>query len=320
MNRLYFVASRFCAPRPSTPDHPSCSRLNRDQAPFPEGGNHQLLASQGIDTVLEIGVQRIALQVHNTSNSPRDFGSLSAAELNSSLTLNVIARSRVIRIADGTELYASVHASDDHTRALTLTEWAANDAQALRDALGQFTQTLAIEVVVQMFDALPAVGAVGACTLGDPAPQNFLTPLDAPSISRVRLNTRVSDADAAAHNRLPLGGLRPWPLSNVTDDCGRRHGERITLHSTEHWCRGSWQLSHVLASVIEPEVCLQRQGVWSAMAFPFSLSSTAARHRRQVRHPHLLVCTTNAGRTDPCPFFLRGSRPLHVVRRCRRRC
>lgn len=84
----------------------------------------------------------------------------------------------MIRVGDGTELYASVHASDDQTRARTLSEWAANDAQALRGALDQFMQTLATEAVEQMFDAVPAFGAVGACALGAPARQKFLTPLD----------------------------------------------------------------------------------------------------------------------------------------------
>ncbi len=124
--------------------------LPSDLGPTPtsEGGGYRHLASQGIDTVLEIGVQRIALQASGRSTAG-SLWSLSAAGLNPSLRLVVSARTRVIKVADGAELYA--HAGDHQGSERTFTEWAANDAQAFREGLDQLMQNLAAEIVAQVF-------------------------------------------------------------------------------------------------------------------------------------------------------------------------
>ncbi len=123
-----------------------------DLAPTPpsEGGSYQPLASQGIDTVLEIGVQRIALQSSRGSTAG-SLWSLSAAGLNPSLRLVVTARTRVVKVADGAELY--LHTGEHQGSELTFTKWAANNAQAFREGQDQLMQNLAAEIVAQVFGA-----------------------------------------------------------------------------------------------------------------------------------------------------------------------
>jgi hypothetical protein len=132
-----------------------------------EGGSYQPLASQGIDTVLEIGVQRVALQASRSSTSQTgSLWSLSAAGLNPSLRIVVTARTRVVKVADGAELYART--GEHQGNELTFTEWAANDAQAFREGLDQLMPNLAAEIVAQVFGvAAPAETNPAASTESD---------------------------------------------------------------------------------------------------------------------------------------------------------
>ena len=108
------------------------------------------LTAHGIDTVIEITLQRLAL--HPPTGGPLLKGSLwsiSPTELNPYLTLTVTARTRVLKTSDGTELYGR---TGDHSgRGATFTEWGANDAQLLRDGLDQLLREMAGEIVSQVF-------------------------------------------------------------------------------------------------------------------------------------------------------------------------
>lgn len=74
------------------------------------------LAGKGFDTVLEVSVQRIALEARDTGRDPP-------------LALVLDARSRLIRLGDGTTVYENTyrHSSDP----LRFAEWAADNAALL---------------------------------------------------------------------------------------------------------------------------------------------------------------------------------------------
>ena len=121
-----------------------------DQGPSqpPETSNYRTLVGQGIDAVLELTVQQIALRPHGGSGSGSVW-SLSAADLNPWLALIATTRTRVLKVADGTELYR--YTVERREKGATFTEWGANDAQMLRDALERLPQDLAAEIMTQVF-------------------------------------------------------------------------------------------------------------------------------------------------------------------------
>ena len=113
------------------------------------------LAGRGIDTVIEITFQRLALQSHSSGRVGGDnIWRISAGELNPYLTLVVTARTRVLKTAGGTELYG--HTRDYFGKGATFTDWGANDAQFLRESLEQLLREMAGAIVTQVFGvALP---------------------------------------------------------------------------------------------------------------------------------------------------------------------
>jgi len=135
--------------------------LVSDQAPIKpsEPSHYRHLADQGIDTVLEITVQQIALR-HPPPPPPRltlrhhgiaGDGDLSiiGTGYKPALLLVVTTRRRVVRTADGTILYD--YTGDHSGRTATFTDWGANDAQLLRDGLAQLSREIAGEIVSQVF-------------------------------------------------------------------------------------------------------------------------------------------------------------------------
>ena len=113
-----------------------------------EAPRYRHLAAQGIDTVLEIAVRRIALRPQRATGGRSLLGS-SATGFNPHLTLVVTTQRRVVRTADGTVLY---NYAGEHTgRTAPFTDWGANDAQLLRDGLAQLFREIAGEIVSQVF-------------------------------------------------------------------------------------------------------------------------------------------------------------------------
>jgi hypothetical protein len=132
---------------PATPDATGC---------YPH------LTSHGIDTVLEVTVQRMALEPFGRRfNASGNLWRISEYELNPVLYLAATTRTRVIKTADDTVLFV---ATIQHSgRGAAFTEWATNDAQLLRDELDQLLPRLAAEIVAQVFgEAVP--------TASEPAP------------------------------------------------------------------------------------------------------------------------------------------------------
>lgn len=105
------------------------------------------LTAHGVDTVIEITLQRLALQAPRSGDG--SLWRIRAADLNPYLTLAVTARTRVLRIADDTVLYD--HAGERTGRGATFPDWGANDAQLLRDGLEQLLRQMAADIVVQVF-------------------------------------------------------------------------------------------------------------------------------------------------------------------------
>lgn len=100
-----------------------------EEVPYPS------LASEGIDTVLEVSVPSLGLAGEWTVNPP--------------LTLVLAVRSRLIRVADGTVLDA--HALAYRSEQRVLSEWGANNAQPFHDALDRAYQSLAEKIVEDLF-------------------------------------------------------------------------------------------------------------------------------------------------------------------------
>ncbi len=86
---------------------------------------------EGVDTVLELAVQEFSLRGDGQINPPF------------SLILGV--RTRVIRAADGTQIHEEMF--EAKSQKLKFVEWAANNAQPLRDELDRAALALARDIV-----------------------------------------------------------------------------------------------------------------------------------------------------------------------------
>ncbi len=87
------------------------------------------LARKGIDTVLEVTVQRLDVSMGNA--------------------FVLTARARLIRLADREELYANTHTFDIGSRSVS--EWTADGGDNLRAALVSGYEALAVEIANELF-------------------------------------------------------------------------------------------------------------------------------------------------------------------------
>lgn len=111
--------------------------LLKDQGPVTSGEaiNYRPLATQGIDTVLELRMESIGLDGEWAVDPP--------------LAILMDVRTRLIRLEDGVLLY---HYTFPYRSGVHLfTKWAAHDAQLFREGLDSGYQTLAREVVEELF-------------------------------------------------------------------------------------------------------------------------------------------------------------------------
>jgi hypothetical protein len=152
-----------------------------ERLPTAEPGTYRHVTPLGIDTVLELTVHRVALE--HRHRATKSVWSVSATDLNPSLPLVVTARTRVVKTADGTELYA--YTREWTGRVASFTEWAANDAEQLREALGQLLPDIARDVVAQVFGvSIPPASASEAPAT--PNPNQELEPEAPPSPSEAK--------------------------------------------------------------------------------------------------------------------------------------
>ena len=102
--------------------------LIQDQAPYSS------LADKGIDTVLEISVERL---------------DLAGSGLNPKLPLVINVRARLVRVQDETNLYSDKWTYSGYGQKFT--EWAADNAKQFREEVDRACQSLAEQIVKQLF-------------------------------------------------------------------------------------------------------------------------------------------------------------------------
>lgn len=113
------------------------------------------LTAEGIDTVVEVSVPKIGLVGKGSIHPP--------------LRLLMTARARVIRTADGAELYAETfeyHGDDQYK----FVEWGAEEGKVFRQALDEGIYGLASDIARALFPPgaeAPAVQSTEAATIGD---------------------------------------------------------------------------------------------------------------------------------------------------------
>jgi len=102
--------------------------------------DYKALASTSIDTVLQVSVPQLGLAGESGINPP--------------IKLFMTARARLVRTADGVEMYAEKfdYRSDGTSKFL---EWAADEAQMFRQEIERGTRTLAEDIVRLVFPAEP---------------------------------------------------------------------------------------------------------------------------------------------------------------------
>ena len=107
------------------------------QEPFASDApvGYRALASEGIDTVLEVSVRQLGLAGAWTPNPL--------------LAVVLTVRTRLMRVADGTDLYVSTVEYQSPPR--TFIEWAASNAQPFRDELERAYAILAEKIVEEVF-------------------------------------------------------------------------------------------------------------------------------------------------------------------------
>jgi hypothetical protein len=106
------------------------------------------MTSRGIDTVVELGIQSIRLELSNGS-TVGVIGALNPAESDPRLTLTVSARARVVSAVDGSEL--SLHTARYRGGVRRYTDWVANNALDVRKELDRASQGLAADIVARLF-------------------------------------------------------------------------------------------------------------------------------------------------------------------------
>jgi len=119
-----------------------------EHGPTAPGGavEYSFVASQGVDTVLEIGVEKLGLP---------------GGGINPPLSLIMNAHARLVRATDGMELHARTWIYRSGTRKFV--EWAADNAQPLHEELERAYQSLAEQVVDELFllYLIPPISSVG---------------------------------------------------------------------------------------------------------------------------------------------------------------
>jgi len=117
------------------------------EAPSPtaldEEASYRSLASEGIDTILEISVPIVGLGGEPGINPP--------------LAVVMTAHTRLVRVGDIAPIYEATF--QYRASARTFTEWAVNNAQPFRDGLDHAYQSLAEKIVEELFLLYLPMGA-----------------------------------------------------------------------------------------------------------------------------------------------------------------
>src|SRR5882724_10113595 len=191
--------------------------------------DYQALASTGIDTVLEVSVPRVGLA--------GQFG------INPPVSLFMTARARLVRTADGAEMYAEKF---DYRGggASKFLEWAADDSQLFREEVARGTRSLADDIVQLLFPAMPSRDSVPTEPSAEPPTASAASSGSgavAPPSSDV--STPTYEMVVANNSSDPKGfNLRTWLPGNWIGSGG---GYELTIRSNLTWeytstVRGQW--------------------------------------------------------------------------------
>jgi hypothetical protein len=132
-------------------------RVRLATSALPDGGktDYAALAAEGVDTVLEVQLER--LQLKRTSTGSSSYGpSVISIEglINAPLQLTVAARVRVMRTADGAVLYKT--AFDRRMGLEKFTDWGRENASRFREERDRALESLAEEIARDIFGVEPA--------------------------------------------------------------------------------------------------------------------------------------------------------------------
>lgn len=134
-------------------------RTGRPFVPLAEQGptsademiGYRSFAGQGIDTVLEIAILNLRLRKSSPPEGDRSWDTEVERLVNPPLALVVTVRTKLVRVADGTEIYSYTSKYTSGTR--TFTGWTVSNAQPFREELELAYQNLAKQIVELLFPA-----------------------------------------------------------------------------------------------------------------------------------------------------------------------
>ena len=128
------------------------ARLDRGPATLTARADYRALADEGVNSVIEVAVLSLDLERERASLSGKvpSYGpSFSIQRLiDPPLILRVHARARLVRVGDGTELYAHTFVRESATRSYL--EWGRDNARALREARHDTVEAIAREMVTAL--------------------------------------------------------------------------------------------------------------------------------------------------------------------------
>jgi hypothetical protein len=135
------------------------TRIRIAASGLPDTGQprYAALAAEGVDTVLEVQLERFRLERAASSSAFSGYGpSVITIEklIDSPLTFAVDARVRVLRAADGTVLYQT--AFNRRAGHQKFTEWGREDAAQFRGERDRALESIADEIAGEIFGAVPA--------------------------------------------------------------------------------------------------------------------------------------------------------------------
>jgi hypothetical protein len=194
--------------------------------------DYAALAADGVDTVLEVALTQV-------------FTKIMTKEINPTLPLFMQAQIRVVRTKDNSVVLAENFFY--HGKQFTYTEWTANNAEKLAQALKSGYETIALDITDRVFLLYPTPDSgpqaeTGACGLGPIEPGNGDVAGLQPTISWQSF-PRASDIAVAAEEMARITNVR-YDLIIGTGDNGespeviyRRDALASATHKIDIWLK-----------------------------------------------------------------------------------
>ena len=122
------------------------ARIGRGPSTLTDGADYRALAEEGVTSVIEVAVLSLDLERASIPGKQPGYGpSFSVQRLiDPPLRLHVRARARLVRVADGAELYAHTFVYDSQIDSFL--SWGRDNARAFRDARQSAVEVLARQI------------------------------------------------------------------------------------------------------------------------------------------------------------------------------